>query len=76
MSDSNPREAQVEIEFDRDQIDRAMMTVRGTVGDVERRREAQPWRAPTDAPSEETCSARNLRWDCPTVKDEYPLCAP
>ena len=25
---------------------------------------------------EETCSACDLRWDCPTVSDKYPLRAP
>lgn len=76
MGESNPEQAQVEIEFDRAQIDRAMETFRATVSDIEESRETQEWRPPTEAPSEETCSACDLRWDCPTVDAQYPMRAP
>ncbi|WP_343213814.1 PD-(D/E)XK nuclease family protein [Halobaculum marinum] len=76
MGESDPEQAQVEIEFDRDQIDSAMETFSSTVGSIERSRESQEWNPPEKPPSKETCTSCDLRWDCPVVEDEYPMRAP
>jgi DNA helicase-2/ATP-dependent DNA helicase PcrA len=42
-----------------------------TVGEIEKRRDADDWPAPRIAPSKETCGACDIRWDCSAAMTAY-----
>jgi hypothetical protein len=63
----------VEVPFDADSTARAMEVFTDTVKEIEQRRERDDWSPPTQMPSRETCGACDIRWDCSTVKGEFPF---
>ncbi len=44
-----------------------------TVSEIETRREEDDWSPPSTIPSIETCSACDIRWDCPVAKSMFPM---
>ncbi|MFB6200183.1 MAG: UvrD-helicase domain-containing protein, partial [Candidatus Nanohaloarchaea archaeon] len=78
MGEDDPDRAEYKIDFDRKSIKDAMRIFESTVSEIEDHQEKEEWPAPSDEekPSDETCSACDLRWDCPAVEGEYPLRTP
>lgn len=78
LAEDDPEKAEVEINFDRQQINKAIETFSETVGNIELSRKKESWPAPPSdsRPSDETCDACDLRWDCPAVEGKYTLRTP
>ena len=69
------RQALLEVAIDANQVQAAMQAFRGTVGEIETSRSNGAWPAPDvgDGPGEETCTACDFRWNCPTVRNDSAL---
>lgn len=72
-----PTQAVYEIDF-RDpsrieQINQAMELFSQTVSDIEQCKQCDRWGAPEQMPDKETCDICDLRWNCPSVRDKYPM---
>ena len=74
-----PTQAVYEIDFRdplrMDQINQAMNSFSQTVSDIEECKQRDRWNAPSpeQTPDKETCDICDLRWNCSTVRDRYPM---
>lgn len=72
-----PTQAVYEIDFRNPlyikQINQAMNLFSQTVSDIEQCKQCDRWDAPEQMPDKETCDICDLRWNCPSVRDKYPM---
>lgn len=63
------------VQIDPSEVEIALTAFHGTVSDIESCRSSQSWPAPSvgDGPGEETCTACDHRWNCPTVREDSYL---
>ncbi|GAB5517610.1 PD-(D/E)XK nuclease family protein [Rhodopirellula baltica] len=76
---TRPVNALLEVSLDPQEVQQALQSFGGTVGDIEQCRDSRVWPNPVEAPPEKTCSACDLRWNCPAVggfNRTYPLIYP
>lgn len=66
----------VEVPMGEKSAQEAMKLFEGTVGEIEKRRDADDWSPPQKMPSKETCGACDVRWDCPVARDKFPMRKP
>ena len=68
-----PPEALLEVPLDPKRIEVALYIFKSTVSDIERCRLRDEWPAPRHGPDKNTCDICDIRWDCPTKRDDYPM---
>lgn len=70
LGESDSRKQQCEVSLSDDSIDQAVRAFEETVGRIETSIRTDDWSriGPPDAPAEETCSACDIRWNCPARK--------
>jgi hypothetical protein len=61
---ARPLNATLEMTFEHENVQQAMEEFQATVGNIERCRLLRQWPDPEDAPTEETCDACDIRWNC------------
>ncbi len=61
---ARPINATLEVNFDQEQVHRAMEEFQHTVADIEQCRLLRQWPDPGEPPTEETCDACDVRWNC------------
>lgn len=71
IPETEPAKMFVTVPFDEATISKAMEEFARTVEEIERRKGSDDWSPPLVAPSRETCSACDIRWDCPTVNGQF-----
>lgn len=74
-----PVNALIEVDLDPPAIKQALKSFGQTVQDIEACRADRRWRDPMEAPSQSTCNACDLRWNCRAtvgVGRQYPLLHP
>lgn len=76
---TRPVNAVMEVDIDPNEVNEALRSFGQTVKDIESCKAARKWADPSDAPSEETCDACDLRWSCDAAAKlgrKYPLSYP
>lgn len=74
-----PVNALLEVDLDSTAIQQALQSFGQTVEQIEACRENRRWPDPVEAPSQRTCNACDLRWNCGAAAEfgrEYPLLYP
>jgi putative RecB family exonuclease len=65
---ARPINATMSVQFDRRGVTQAIDSFRATVADIERCRVIRQWPDPSEAPTEETCDACDVRWNCSAAR--------
>lgn len=71
LGEDEPEDAKLEIRFNENSIQTAVNTFQRTVEKIQDSRERDSWDVPDHKPSEETCDACDIRWDCPLMGHKY-----
>ena len=76
---ARPVNALLEVDLDRSEVKQALQSFDQTVQEIETCKANEAWPNPSIAPSEQTCAACDLRWNCSAAKSfgrNYPLIYP
>ena len=76
---SRPVNALLEVNLDPDEVNRALQSFGQTVQEITECKASKIWADPQTRPSEQTCDACDLRWNCSAAKSfgrNYPLTYP
>ncbi|MBO8172416.1 MAG: PD-(D/E)XK nuclease family protein [Bacillaceae bacterium] len=68
-SNYRPQNAIMEVELNPSEVEVAMSNFDKTVGEIESCRDNNTWSYPETDPSEKTCDACDLRWNCQAAKN-------
>lgn len=73
---TRPANATLEVTFDPNSVNQAMSSFNTTVQAIEQGHNTNSWPNPNNPPTEETCDACDLRWNCQAAKNlgrNYPM---
>jgi hypothetical protein len=73
LAEQEFKEMVVDISLSSKTAQEAVKLFMETVNEIERRREVDDWSPPTRIPSDETCKACDIRWDCTAARSRFPL---
>lgn len=70
---TRPENALIEIELNEQRIEDALQDFANTVEKIEDCRQKEDWPEPGAEPDRNTCNICDIRWDCPTRKNQYQM---